>query len=131
MISTAIIAKTGMIVSGVIIMVISFVLHAKRKLTVNLAVVWEFLGLALILTGAVPVFSSWCHLLAKGTVTAMFIIGVLILWGAYSLCILISDLSMKNQELAMQVSLLNQENELLIKEVKKLKDETADNIIKA
>lgn len=56
MISTAIIMKTGLIIIGVIIMVLSFVLYAKRKLTVNLAVVWEFLGFALILTGAVPYF---------------------------------------------------------------------------
>ena len=55
MISTAVIMKTGLIIIGVIIMALSFVLHAKRKLTVNLAVVWEFLGFALILTGAVPV----------------------------------------------------------------------------
>jgi len=123
MISTAIIMKTGLIVIGVVIMALSFVLHARRKLTVNLAVVWEFLGFALILVGAVPVFSSWCHLLAKGTVIAMFVIGALALWGSYILCILISDLSMKNQELAMQVSLLNQENELMLHELKKIREQ--------
>ncbi len=120
--STAVIMKTGLIAVGVLIMVLSFILHSKRKLTVNLAVVWEFLGAALILTGAVPVFSSWCHLLARGTVIAMFVIGALAMWGSYILCILISDLSMKNQELAMQVSLLNQENELMLHELKKLQD---------
>ena len=123
MISTAIIMKTGLIVIGVVIMALSFVLHARRKLTVNLAVVWEFLGFALILVGAVSVFSSWCHLLAKGTVIAMFVIGALALWGSYILCILISDLSMKNQELAMQVSLLNQENELMLHELKKMREQ--------
>lgn len=123
MLSTAVIMKTGLIIVGVMIMIMSFVFHAKRKLTVNLAVVWEFLGFALILIGAVPVFSSWCHLLAKGTVIAMFVIGALALWGSYILCILISNLSMKNQELAMQVSLLNQENELMLKEIEKLKED--------
>lgn len=127
MISTAIIMKTGLIAIGVIIMVLSFVLHARRKLTVNLAVVWEFLGLALILIGAIPVFSSWCHLLARGTVIAMFVVGALALWGSYILCILISDLSMKNQELAMQVSLLNQENELMLRELKEMKNDDKTN----
>ncbi|MEI3381508.1 MAG: DUF2304 family protein [Dorea sp.] len=122
MLSTAVIMKTGLIIVGVMIMIMSFVFHAKRKLTVNLAVVWEFLGFALILIGAVPVFSSWCHLLARGTVIAMFVVGALALWGSYILCILISNLSMKNQELAMQVSLLNQENELMLKEIEKLKE---------
>ena len=123
MLSTAVIMKIGLIIVGVMIMIMSFVFHAKRKLTVNLAVVWEFLGFALILIGAVPVFSSWCHLLARGTVIAMFVVGALALWGSYILCILISNLSMKNQELAMQVSLLNQENELMLKEIEKLKEE--------
>lgn len=123
MLSTAVIMKIGLIIVGVMIMIMSFVFHAKRKLTVNLAVVWEFLGFALILIGAVPVFSSWCHLLAKGTVIAMFVIGALALWGSYILCILLSNLSMKNQELAMQVSLLNQENELMLKEIEKLKED--------
>lgn len=117
--STGIIMRTGLIVIGVFIMALSFVLHAKRRLTVNLAVVWEFVGIALILTGAVPVFSSWCYLLAKGTVIAMFVVGAFVLWGCYEVCILISVLSMKNQELAVQVSLLNQENELLLNEMKK------------
>lgn len=123
MLSTAVIMKIGLIIVGVMIMIMSFVFHAKRKLTVNLAVVWEFLGFALILIGAIPVFSSWCHLLARGTVIAMFVIGALALWGSYILCILISNLSMKNQELAMQVSLLNQENELMLKEIEKLKED--------
>lgn len=115
--------KIGLIIVGVMIMIMSFVFHAKRKLTVNLAVVWEFLGFVLILIGSVPVFSSWCHLLARGTVIAMFVVGALALWGSYILCILISNLSMKNQELAMQVSLLNQENELMLKEIEKLKED--------
>ena len=123
MLSTAVIMKIGLIIVGVMIMIMSFVFHAKRKLTVNLAVVWEFLGFALILIGAVPVFSSWCHLLARGTVIAMFVVGALALWGSYILCILLSNLSMKNQELAMQVSLLNQENELMLKEIEKLKED--------
>ena len=117
--STGIIMRTGLIVIGVFIMALSFVLHAKIRLKVNLAVVWEFVGIALILTGAVPVFSSWCYLLAKGTVIAMFVVGAFVLWGCYEVCILISVLSMKNQELAVQVSLLNQENELLLNEMKK------------
>ena len=123
MLSTAVIMKIGLIIVGVMIMIMSFIFHAKRNLTVNLAVVWEFLGVALILIGAVPVFSSWCHLLARGTVIAMFVVGALALWGSYILCILISNLSMKNQELAMQVSLLNQENELMLKEIEKLKED--------
>ena len=43
---------------GIGIMIVTFVLHAKKKLTVNLAVTWELLGIAAILSGAVPRFSD-------------------------------------------------------------------------
>ena len=121
--STAAFIKTGLIITGIVIMALTFFLHAVRKLTVNLAVVWEFLGLTAILTGAVPAFSGWCYLLARGTAVAMFTIGVLVLWGGYQLCIRISSLSMKNQELAMQVALLNQENEKILRELEKITEE--------
>ena len=118
--------KTGLVITGIVIMALTFFLHAIRKMTVNLAVVWEFLGVAAILTGAVPAFSGWCHLLARGTAIAMFVIGILVVWGGYQLCILImaEQASMRRmQELAMQVSLLNQENEKILKELEKITEE--------
>ena len=35
---------------GIGIMIVTFVLHAKKKLTVNLAVTWELLGICLLYT---------------------------------------------------------------------------------
>lgn len=39
--NTAIIVKIGMIVTGLLIMGLTFYLHAAKKLAVNLAVAWE------------------------------------------------------------------------------------------
>ena len=114
--SIAFLAKIGLIMTGVIVML----LHSAKKLTVNLAVAWEAIGIGLILVGTVPFFSSWCYLLARGTMIAMFLVGGLTIWGGFELSILISSLAMKNQELAMQVSLLNQENERILEELCKL-----------
>ena len=113
-------ALNGGRVTGVIVMVLTFLLHSAKKLTVNLAVAWEAIGIGLILVGTVPFFSSWCYLLARGTMIAMFLVGGLTIWGGFELSILISSLAMKNQELAMQVSLLNQENERILEELCKL-----------
>lgn len=118
--SIAFLAKIGLIMTGVIVMVFTFLLHSVKKLTVNLAVAWEAIGIGLIFVGAVPLFSSWCYLLARGTMIAMFLVGGLTIWGGFELSILISSLAMKNQELAMQVSLLNQENERILEELCKL-----------
>lgn len=118
--SIALITKLVLIITGVIIMTVTFILHAKKKLTVDLSVAWEGIGFALILIGVVPVFSSWCELLGRGTMIAMFLVGALAIWGLFEVSILISRLTMKVRELAMQVSLLNQENERMLQELSEL-----------
>ena len=123
--STAAIVKFSVILVGIGIMAITFVLHAKRKLTVNLAVIWELLGIAAILSGAIPKFSGWSSRLSLGSLAVLLITGLLIVWGVYQMTIQISSLLMKNQELAMQVSLLNQENERIIKELERLTGKNA------
>lgn len=105
---------------GIGIMIVTFVLHAKKKLTVNLAVTWELLGIAAILSGAVPRFSGWSSRIGLGSLVVLLITALLVLWGVYQMTIQISSLLMKNQELAILVSLLNQENERILRELEKL-----------
>ena len=118
--STAAIVKFSVILVGIGIMAITFVLHAEKKLTVNLAVTWELLGIAAILSGAVPKFSGWSSRLSLGSLVVLLITAFLVLWGVYQMTIQISSLIMKNQDLAIQVSLLNQENERILQELEKL-----------
>lgn len=118
--STATIVKFCVILVGIGIMAITFVLHAEKKLTVNLAVTWELLGIAAILSGAVPKFSGWSSRLSFGSLVVLLITAFLVLWGVYQMTIQISALIMKNQELAIQVSLLNQENERILQELENL-----------
>lgn len=110
---------------GIGIMIVTFVLHAKKKLTVNLAVTWELLGIAAILSGAVPRFSRWSSRIGLGSLVVLLITALLVLWGVYQMTIQISSLLMKNQELAIQVSLLNQENERILRELEKLTGKNA------
>ena len=126
--SIAIWIKLGFIIVGIVIMITTFLSHARKKITVNLAVVWELLGLAAILIGAVPGLSRWCGSLGHGSAIAMFVIGCLILSGACRICVLISSLIMKNQELAMQVSLQNQENEKILNALRELSGKDIRNL---
>ena len=89
---------------GIGIMIVTFVLHAKKKLTVNLAVTWELLGIAAILSGAVPRFSGWSSRIGLGSLVVLLITALLVLWG---------------------VSLLNQENERILRELEKLTGKNA------
>ena len=123
--STAAIVKACVILMGIGIMIVTFVLHAKKKLTVNLAVTWELLGIAAILIGAVPRFSGWSSRIGLGSLVVLLITALLVLWGVYQMTIQISSLLMKNQELAILVSLLNQENERILRELEKLTGKNA------
>ena len=110
MVGTADIVKYGMIAAGVFVMVSSFLYHSCRKLTVNLAVVWEIFGAILIATGVFPVLSTWAHHISRGTGMALFIVGAVCLW-----------------ELAMQVSLLLQENERIMRQLEEKADGMREN----
>ena len=81
--STATIIKVCVILAGLGIMAVTFVLHAKKKLTINLAVTWELLGLAAILSGAVPKFSGWSSRLSLGSLAVLLLTGFLVVWGMY------------------------------------------------
>lgn len=117
---TAFMIKIVLICVGIALMVFTFLMYSAKKLTVNLAITWELIGATGLIVGTVPAFSRWCHFLSGGTAAAVSVAGGIIIWGGYQMSILISSLLMKNQELAMQVSLLNQENEKIIKELSRL-----------
>lgn len=85
--STAAIVKACVILMGIGIMIVTFVLHAKKKLTVNLAVTWELLGIAAILSGAVPRFSGWSSRIGLGSLVVLLITALLVLWGVYQMTI--------------------------------------------
>lgn len=114
------IIRIGLILVGIIIMALSFWMNSYKKITVNFAVVWEILGALLILIGIFPVFSDWTRRVSSGTGLAFFCVGIVFLFEEIRTSMLISQLVMKNQEMAMQVSLLNQENEYIMNELERL-----------
>ena len=122
-----IIIRAGVFLAGAILMISSFWMNAYKKITVNFAVIWEILGLMLVLVGIVPVFSQWSRLVSSGTGLAFFCVGSVFLFEDVRTSVLLSQLMMKNRELAMQVSLLNQENEYIMNELDALQ-KTVENI---
>jgi hypothetical protein len=80
----------------------------------NIGVGWGFFSLQLILVGIIPGLSSWANVIAPTTFFGLYVLGFVALVGTLLLSISVSKLIMRNQELAMQVSLLNQENERIL-----------------
>ena len=108
------------IIAGILLMSVSFLMHSYKKITVNFTVMWELLGIMLVLIGAVPVFSQWTKQLASGTGFAFFCVGAIFLFEEFRSSVMLSQLFLKTQEMAMLISMLNQENERIMRDLEKL-----------
>lgn len=110
-----------MILLGVFLLGKTILSLAKRRMTEQFCLVWSVLSILVILCGILleptnleQYISPWGFLLA-----ILILIGVA--WGGWFVSTQVSVLVRKNQELAMQTSLLNQDSERLMREVEELK----------
>lgn len=109
-----------MIVLGAVLMVLDFLAYAKKKLTDGFGLIW--LLLAALLAGA-----GIASLVAKQAVfTVLLVLMAVLILFLFGLSQVVSVLVMKNRELAMQVSLLNQENEGILQELEQMKEKERD-----
>ena len=114
-----------MVGTGILFLVLAFWAYTRQKLNDSMALIWVFVSIALVITGAVPAVSK--HL-SESLLIFMFIICLLLLFLLFKVSKAVSVLSMKNQELAMQVSLLNQENERILHKLGILTDKKKDSV---
>lgn len=113
------ILRLFVIVSGVFMVVRAILSLAKRKMTEPFCLSWVFLSALMILSGALKSISD--EALCQLILTIIIVSGVL--WGLWFISTQVSILKRKNQELAMQISLLNNDCEKILRELEKLKRE--------
>ena len=123
----AIIAKWGIAIMGVAVMLCAFWSYAVKKMTADLSVIWEFVGAALFLVGVVPALSGWLYLLSTGSTLVLLCGMAVFIWSGVGISLRFSTLTMRTQELAQRVSLLNEENARLMQILTKKKAETMEN----
>lgn len=117
------ILRLFVIVSGVFMVVRAILSLAKRKMTEPFCLAWVFLSALMILSGALLNPSQMkCYVSTRGLILTIIIVSG-VLWGLWFISTQVSILKRKNQELAMQVSLLNNDYEKIIKELEKLEKE--------
>lgn len=118
--SSSLFFRLVVIFAGVFLMMLTFYMYSKRKLTDNIALGWALFSVVLIMAGAIRAWSGWSRALALASYPMVFAMGGLIIVIIFRHSIYLSLLIMKSQELAMHVSLLNQENEEIIKRLKRM-----------
>ncbi|MBO5458986.1 MAG: DUF2304 domain-containing protein [Lachnospira sp.] len=109
-----------MVVIGILVVVFDFIAYSHKKVTDNIGLGWLAVAAAIILCSVVPGISSWSEVLCAKEYMVFLIFFIILLIAFYKLSMLVSQLLKRNQELAMQVSLLNQENEQILAELKSI-----------
>lgn len=122
------ILKVLMIDFGIFLLIMDLFMYARQKLTDGIGLGWAIVSLALLVAGIVVSLDDVCYLWsgAKNIALLMFAVFAVIILFLFKISMAVSVVVVKNQELAMQVSLLNQENERILQELKGLVDEKED-----
>ncbi|MCR5546034.1 MAG: DUF2304 domain-containing protein [Lachnospiraceae bacterium] len=108
------------IVTGIILFLLDISFYVKKKIYEDLALGWVVVSVIEILLGALPVWRGGILLVdVKVSFILTLCLSILALL-LFFVSALTSVLKKKNQELAMQVSLLNQENEMILQRLDKL-----------
>ena len=109
-----------MMAAGVCLLLLTFYMYSKRRLTDNIALGWALFSVVMIMAGAIRAWSGWSRALALASYPMVFAMGGLVILIIFGHSVHLSRIIMRSQELAMQVSLLNQENEETLHELVKL-----------
>ena len=113
-----------MVVAGCLFLILNFITYVKKNLTEKFTWMWTIFCIVMILSGIVPGLNNWSFHFNSWGYMALCIILVLIVQFIFIITKEIANLKKRNKELAMHVSLLNQENERILAELEKLTGRT-------
>ena len=113
-----------MVVAGCLFLILNFVTYVKKNLTEKFTWMWTFFCVVMILSGIVPGLNNWSFQFNSWGYMALCIILVLIVQFIFIITKEIANLKKRNKELAMHVSLLNQENGRILAQLEKLTGKT-------
>ena len=111
------------IVAGAYMLLKAILSLAKRKMTEPFCLAWGVLSALMILSGILLNPSQLDGYISTRGLILIIIIVSGILWGLWFISTQVSSLKRRNQELAMQISLLNNDCEKMLRELEKLKRE--------
>jgi hypothetical protein len=105
---------------SIAILMFDFLAFSKKKMSASISLVWFAFAVMLILFDVIPMGQPW----RKPGMSALYIPNLIFfgfsVFGLFLATIAISVLQTRNRELAMQVSLLNQENEHILQRLEAL-----------
>lgn len=106
--------------TGVGLFTITLSSLARRKMTESFCLTWGLVSVMLIIAGMVLRPYGIADLMSVTALVVIIVVGYCLLGGFFYITAKVSELTRKNQELAIQVSLMNQENQIMMEKIEKL-----------
>lgn len=106
----AIILKTVILIMGIIMFIITVLSLARRKMNESFCLAWGIISVAIIVAGCMLHPSQIGEYISNLGLILILIIFFCVVYAAYFVSLKISELEREKQELAINVSLLNEEN---------------------
>ena len=109
-----------MIATGVILLIVTIGSLARRRMTDSFCLAWGLIALILVLAGIFLRPSELARYISTMGLLMVVAIGFCVVYVAYFMSTKVSELVRQNQELAIQVSLLVQENECILERMEQM-----------
>jgi len=122
--------RVAMILTGIFLFIITLFSLAKRKMTDSFVLVWGLISIIFVLLGIFLHPAELAHYISGTGMLLAGAIGFCLVFGAYFISIRVSELTRRNLELAIQITLLKQEITLLKQEIAALEAGKAEWISK-
>ncbi len=112
-----------MIVAGVMLFGISLSALARRKINESFSLTWGLVAVIFILGGILLRPYEINKYVSVTGLLLITVVGLCVLFGAFYITGKVSEVTRKNQELSIQVTLLNQENRMIMEKLEALQKE--------
>lgn len=104
-----IIIQIILITAGVIMMIMAVGSLAKRRMAEQICIGWGFVAVIFVVAGLVLRPDGWVTMLSPAGLIILVLVGACAFTGLFLISSRLSEVIRKNNELAMQVSLLNED----------------------
>ena len=109
-----------LIMMGICLLVMAILSLAKRKMTEPFCLAGAIVSVLLVICGILIEPSELERYVSLRILILIFLITIGVVWTLWFISTQLSILMRKNQELAMQISLLNQDSERMLKKLEEL-----------
>lgn len=112
-----------MIVAGVMLFAIALSSLARRKINESFSLTWGLVAVIFILGGILLRPYEINKYVSVTGLLLITVVGLCVVFGAFYITAKVSEVTRKNQELSIQVTLLNHENRMIMEKLEALQKE--------